>query len=83
MKRSKWKSTKLNSSKSCSRDLAAGKEVCYHRNTIIDPSMVNKEFRVDTGNSFKVIKITADHVSHRLGEFAPTKVKATWKKSKK
>tara|TARA_B100000768_G_scaffold181319_1_gene203806 strand:- start:2678 stop:2851 length:174 start_codon:yes stop_codon:yes gene_type:complete len=57
--------------------LAAGKEVCYHRNTIIDPSMVNKEFRVDTGNSFKVIKITADHVSHRLGEFAPTKVKAT------
>jgi|TARA_B100000767_G_scaffold164552_1_gene154214 ribosomal protein S19 len=57
--------------------LAAGKEVCYNRNTIIDPSMVNKEFRVDTGNSFKVIKITADHVSHRLGEFAPTKVKAT------
>jgi ribosomal protein S19 len=44
--------------------------------------MVNKEFRVDTGNSFKVIKITTDHVSHRLGEFAPTKVKATFKKSK-
>ena len=30
----------------------------YNRNTIIDPSMVNKEFRVDTGNSFKVIKIS-------------------------
>jgi ribosomal protein S19 len=77
MKRSKWKSTKLNSLKSY-----RGREVFYNRNTIIDPSMVNKEFRVDTGNSFKVIKITTDHVSHRLGEFAPTKVKATFKKSK-
>jgi len=53
------------------------------RDTIIDPSMVNKEFKVHTGNSFKLIKITTDHVSHRLGEFAPTKVKAVFKKSKK
>ena len=27
------------------------------RDTIIDPSMVNKEFKVHTGNSFKLIKI--------------------------
>jgi|TARA_B110001469_G_scaffold99541_1_gene96545 ribosomal protein S19 len=74
MKRSKWKSTKLNYKENSNM---------LRRDTIIDPSMVNKEFKVHTGNSFKLIKITTDHVSHRLGEFAPTKVKAVFKKSKK
>lgn len=79
MKRSKWKSTKLNYVDKSSSD----RDTLWNRNTIIEPSMVNKEFLVSTGNSSKVVTITTDHVSHRLGEFVSTKLKATYKKGKK
>lgn len=80
MKRSKWKSIKLNF---VNQEKVASRDYLWSRDTIIDPSMVNKEFVVSTGNSSKRIKITTDHVSHRLGEFAATKVKASFKKNKK
>ena len=44
--------------------------------------MVHSEFSVSNGNSSRKIKITADHVGHRLGEFYESKVRARYKVSK-
>ena len=43
---------------------------------IITPKMVNSEFEVENGNSSRKVKITSDHVGHRLGEFYESKVHA-------
>ena len=48
---------------------------------IITPKMVNSEFEVFNGNSSRKVKITADHVGHRLGEFYESKVRAVFKKN--
>jgi ribosomal protein S19 len=48
---------------------------------IITPEMVNSEFEVENGNSSRKVKITSDHVGHRLGEFYESKVRAVFKKN--
>lgn len=65
MKRSKWKINKSNNA---------------IRSRVIDPSMINTNFELSNGNSLRVLKITKDHVGHKLGEFFPSKKVAIYKK---
>jgi len=51
------------------------------RSMIITPKMVNSDFEVENGNSSRKVKITSDHVGHRLGEFYESKVRAVFRKS--
>lgn len=69
MRRSKWKR------------LIEEKE--NPRNQIIDPSMINKEIEIHNGKDYKKIKITIDHIGHRLGEFNNSKKTPRYKKNVK
>ena len=65
MKRSNWKVNNLNNSR---------------RSQIVEPSMINTSIEISNGNSLRVLKITKDHVAHKLGEFFPSKKVAIYKK---
>lgn len=69
MKRSSWKVHNLESNESN-----------YTRSTIISPEMIGKTISVFNGKIEKSIKITPDHVKHRLGEFLYTKLTPRFKK---
>ena len=43
------------------------------RNELITPNDIDQTFKVHTGNDFKELKITTNHVGHKFGEFAQTK----------
>lgn len=50
------------------------------RYEIIRPEDVDKAFMVHTGNSLKVVTVTANKVGKKFGEFAVTKIPAIYKK---
>jgi ribosomal protein S19 len=50
---------------------------------VITPKMLDCEFEISNGNSMRKVKITSDHVGHRLGEFYESKSRAIFKKNKK
>ena len=45
--------------------------------------MVLKTISIENGRLTRPVKITVDHVNHRLGEFSHTKVTPRFKKRKK
>jgi small subunit ribosomal protein S19 len=47
----------------------------YGRNSVIPPSFVGRIFEIYNGKNFIKVKITEEMVGHKLGEFAPTKLK--------
>lgn len=53
------------------------------RSMVITPKMLDCEFEISNGNSMRKVKITSDHVGHRLGEFYESKSRAIFKKNKK
>ncbi len=67
MNRSKWKANSIN----------------LKRATIITPQMVDQSIEVHNGNTYKTIKITTEHVGHRLGEFHNTTITPIFKTKKK
>lgn len=69
MKRSKWKSFDLTDKP--------------HRNKLITPDMVFKTLSINNGHLIRKIKITPDHVNHRLGEFSHSKTTPRFKTKKK
>ncbi len=50
------------------------------RNEIITPLDVEKVYKIHSGNNYKEVKITSNHVGRKFGEFVITKVPAKWKK---
>jgi ribosomal protein S19 len=46
------------------------------RNEIITPLDVEKVYKIHSGNNYKEIKITSNHVGRKFGEFVITKVPA-------
>jgi len=50
------------------------------RTRIVEPRMINKSYSVHNGNSYKTIKITRDHVGHKIGEFYSSKKVCIYKK---
>ena len=55
----------------------------YSRASLIMPNFIDKTIQIYNGKKFIPIKITADMVGHKLGEFAPTRARYTFKKGKK
>jgi ribosomal protein S19 len=45
--------------------------------------MVDQSIEVHNGNTYKTIKITTEHVGHRLGEFHNTTITPIFKTKKK
>ncbi|KAJ3040840.1 mitochondrial ribosomal small subunit component [Rhizophlyctis rosea] len=52
----------------------------YARSCTILPSYVGRKFEVHNGNSFIPVTVTEDMVGHKLGEFAFTRKKFSFKK---
>ena len=78
MSRSNWKpilNKKFNSEKK--------KIKTYSRNTIIVPKNIGDIINIYNGIRFFEINITKSMVGHKLGEFAPSRIKPTHKKKKK
>jgi ribosomal protein S19 len=50
------------------------------RTRIVEPRMINKSYSVHNGNNYKTIKITRDHVGHKIGEFFSSKKVSVFKK---
>lgn len=76
MKRVKWKGPFINSrSKNPSNILL--------RNHEITSKLVGSTFNVYTGKKFVKITISNEMISHKAGEFSPTRVRFQFKKKKK
>ncbi len=52
------------------------------RNSTIIPFLVDLTINVYNGKNFSKIKITEKMIGHKLGEFAPTRKKFSFKKKK-
>jgi len=60
--------------KKCERAEAKGKSIRTHlRDLIIVPKMVGLAIYVHNGQNFSQVRITAEMIGHRLGEFAVTR----------
>ena len=79
--RSKWKP--VISFSSVEKGIGKGSVSVRSRAQIIMPCHVNSTLLVENGLSVKSIKITSDHVGHRLGEFFPSKKRVIFKNNKK
>jgi len=90
MPRSVWKGPFVASSliKSLKKDSAKGKKKktqikTYSRASLIMPNFIDKTIQVYNGKKFISVKITPDMIGHKLGEFAPTRARYTFKKGNK
>ena len=52
------------------------------RAATILPAYIGKTFDVHNGKIYYKVKITEEHVGHKLGEFAPTRKKFSYKFTK-
>jgi small subunit ribosomal protein S19 len=55
----------------------------YSRTSLIIPRFIGQTIQVYNGKKFIPIKITTEMIGHKLGEFAPTRARYTFKKGKK
>nr|YP_025772.1 ribosomal protein S19 [Tupiella akineta]AAQ18731.1 ribosomal protein S19 [Tupiella akineta] len=55
----------------------------YQRSSTIVPGMIGNTVKIHTGHKFVKLSITEHTVGYKLGEFAPTKKRALYKKKKK
>lgn len=79
MKRSKWKGIYTN-------DVSLEKNtniILKSRNSTIVPKFIGLTFKIHTGKSFKKVTVTEEMVSHKFGEFSPTRSEFIFKKKKK
>ncbi len=62
----------------CQKRQGAGKPIRTHlRELVIVPKMVDYNIGIHTGKEYVQIKIMADMLGHRLGEFASTRKKVS------
>lgn len=52
----------------------------FSRKSTILPQFVGFKVAIHNGKDFKECLITNDHVGHKFGEFAPTKIPAIYKR---
>ncbi len=55
--------------------LASDNKKIWSRSSTIVPHLVGKQLSVHNGKKFVAVSITEAMVGHKLGEFAPTRVK--------
>ena len=73
--KSKWKVPNLLNTKIS--------EILYDRSVLITPNMIGKTIQIHKGNGVFQLLISTEHVGHKAGEFALTKVSGVFKHSKK
>lgn len=60
----------------CEKRIAKKKKIKTHlRDLVIVPKLVGMQVGIHDGHTFKEVLITVEMIGHRLGEFAPTRVK--------
>lgn len=69
MKRSKWKAFQLTDQE--------------QRSKLITPDMVNQNIKISNGKHDRIVKITVEHVNHKLGDFSHSKITPRFKKKHK
>jgi small subunit ribosomal protein S19 len=65
------------------RPVLLQKEKVWSRSSTILPNLVGKTIHVHNGRKFIEVQITEEMMYHKLGEFAPTKMKVKHKKKSK
>jgi len=85
MSRSKWKGPYVNFKHLGSFNTLNKKKsaILVSRNSSIVPKFVGYTFKVHTGNTFVEVIVTREMISHKFGEFAPTRKVFAFKKKKK
>lgn len=84
MTRSLWKGPFSDISVSISNRNGTTPQKIWSRRSVILPQFIDKQFLVHNGKTFIPLKVTADMVGHKMGEFATTRKKAIHKvKTKK
>lgn len=63
--------------------VSESKKRVYQRSSTILPEMIGSDLQIHTGNKFTRLTITEHIVGYKLGEFAPSKKRALYKKKKK
>jgi small subunit ribosomal protein S19 len=65
------------------RATTVGKPIkIWSRASVIFPEYIGHTFEIHTGKSFIKLTVSASHIFHRFGEFAPTRKMATHKTKK-
>ncbi len=86
MSRAKWKGPFIPNSLllECKKAKSLNKYEIYtkSRSSTIIPFLVDLTINIYNGKSFSKIKITETMIGHKLGEFAPTRKKFSFKKKK-
>lgn len=60
----------------CKKKIAKNKQIRTHlRRLVIVPRMIEMTIHVHNGKQYRLVKIMAEMIGHRLGEFAPTRSK--------
>lgn len=80
MKRSKWKGVFIQKK---SLQVANNKDLVLPRNFEVTPSLVGKTCNVYSGRKMVKLTLVKDMLTHKLGEFVPTREKFVFKKKKK
>lgn len=80
MSRAKWKGPFVSNELTTSR---SQKEIfTKSRSSSIDPLLIGKPVNIHNGKTYVKIVITENMVGKKLGEFAPTRKKFSFKKKK-
>ena len=82
MTRSLWKGPFSDISLSNSLGNNTTQKKIWSRRSVILPSFIGIQFLIHNGKTFIPLKVTADMVGHKMGEFATTRRKAIHKKKK-
>lgn len=83
MSRVSWKPLYIHSDFIQQKNSNATEIILYNRATVITKQMIGIKVQIYNGIRFFPINITSDMLGHRVGEFAPTRKKPQYKKTKK
>lgn len=77
LKRSAWKGPHI-----VPLDLSQKVVRTQARACTVLPSFVGKKFQVHNGKVYITLDVTEEHVGHKLGEFAPTRKRFSYRQTK-
>jgi len=83
MSRASWKPLYIHNDFIAQKNANASEIILYNRATVITKQMIGLKIQIYNGIRFFPITITSDMLGHRVGEFAPTRKKPQFKKTKK
>jgi len=83
MSKSKWKGPNASFILLDAINQQSKKEIITQsRNSVILPQFVGKTIQVHNGKSYAKVNVTENMIGHKLGEFAPTRKRFSFKQKK-